>query len=947
MTQLMYTVDMIEDLLFVSKMTTGEKEIPPITNQTCEVPPIMQLILRALQPRQHWQLKVRALQVCNILLTSSKDTDTDWYWSFAPELLPLVTDCLTDAKIALQMAAEQFLETYCHLCFSNTDLALTEKILRSCMKSPSVSAVAESVHALAATTFVNQVTLPMVAFITPILLRALSKLQVTAIKRKACIVIANLARLVDDANTVVHARSFWNTLIPEVKRVSEETADPECRQVATSTLKTLEMACQSPVYLTADSIRNAVRELVPTILNEKECVVAYAILEYYYARQGCIHLPPSCIQTWEQDWLGTDRTRQVLERMSKLVTDHTTMLSSDQTLARAASEMDPSRILCTCEFSLAYGAKILLSHAKLNLVRGHRYGLCGPNGVGKSTLLRAIANHQLDGFPPADVLKTIYVEHDIDASEADTTVAEFIGTPDAVAQLQTDAFGFDPSMMTRSIGSMSGGWKMKLALARAMLSCADVYLLDEPTNHLDTMHVAWLIEFVRKLDNATCIIVSHDSLFLEAVCTDILHYTPNRKLGHYQGTLSRFIECVPEAKVYQELKKSSDVSFSLPEPGFLEGVKTKDKAILKLDRGCFSYGPEKDPVLTNVSVSCCLSSRIACVGANGAGKSTLIKGITGELEPVNAGSIWRHPNVRMAYVAQHAFHHIEHHLDKTPVQYIQWRFAPGDDREAMQKVSRQDTTVPSAGIVVAPDGIKRSVEKIVARRKLRRDYEYEVEWSGLSIDQTSWLTRDQLETMGLTKMVNDMDMREAASQGLLTRALTTANVQKHLADLGLDAEVATHTMIKSLSGGQKVKLVLGAATWLQPHLIVLDEPTNYLDRESLAALADALHAFGGGVIVISHARSFLDAIPCLEVWQVQDGSVTVTRDINGVAVPSLKLVQQQTDEMIDMFGNTVKVTAKPKSKDQMSNKEKKQRAKMRKARRERGEDVSSSDSDKM
>jgi len=144
--------------------------------------------------------------------------------------------------------------------------------------------------------------------------------------------------------------------------------------------------------------------------------------------------------------------------------------------ARVVDE-DEGEELCNCEFSLAYGAKILLNNATMRLLRGHRYGLCGPNGVGKSTLMRAIANGQVDGFPPADELRTVYVEHDIQASHADLTVVDFVfvdpllhsGGLDVTREeieAQLTSIGFTQEMLEMVITSLSGGWKMKLALAR-------------------------------------------------------------------------------------------------------------------------------------------------------------------------------------------------------------------------------------------------------------------------------------------------------------------------------------------------------------------------------------------------------------------------------------------------------------------------------------------------
>ena len=165
--------------------------------------------------------------------------------------------------------------------------------------------------------------------------------------------------------------------------------------------------------------------------------------------------------------------------------------------------------LCNCEFSLAYGGKILLNNATLHLKRGQRYGLCGPNGAGKSTLMRAIANGQLDGFPPKEQLRTVYVEHDIDASEAATAVVDFVHGDEGLQAASAPtkervidvlaSVGFNPEMQQSPVASLSGGWKMKLALARAMLMNADIMLLDEPTNHLDTTNVQWIVDYLCSL----------------------------------------------------------------------------------------------------------------------------------------------------------------------------------------------------------------------------------------------------------------------------------------------------------------------------------------------------------------------------------------------------------------------------------------------------------------
>jgi elongation factor 3 len=477
-----------------------------------------------------------------------------------------------------------------------------------------------------------------------------------------------------------------------------------------------------------------------------------------------------------------------------------------------------------------------------------------------------------------------------------------------------------------------------------MLMKADIMLLDEPTNHLDVKNVQWLMDYLCSLTQVTSIIVSHDSRFLDQVCTGIIDYN-NRKLKLYKGNLSEFVKKVPEAATYYNLEAAQS-KFRFPEPGFLEGIKTKDKAILKMARVAFTYPGTERQILSDVSIAVTLNSRVAVIGANGAGKSTMIKLLTGELE-TEIGTVWKHPNLRIAYVAQHAFHHIEKHLDKSANEYIQWRYASGEDREDQEKVARQTSEEEEAKMKEKHviDGVKRVVEKILARRKLKRSYEYEVQWQGLppTSEYTTWMSRDQLEEMGFTKMVNELDSKEAARMGMLTRPLTQAAIQKQLEDLGIEAEFGTHSRMRGLSGGQKVKVVLAAAMWNNPHILVMDEPTNYLDRESLGALAGAIREYGGGVLLISHNHEFTDAL-CPTQWVVADGKVQLKGEIEAANKQVEKLEFKPQEDMIDALGNIIKVKA-PKRK--LSNKEKKQRAKVRKARRERGEEVSDTDEDEL
>jgi len=417
-----------------------------------------------------------------------------------------------------------------------------------------------------------------------------------------------------------------------------------------------------------------------------------------------------------------------------------------------------------------------------------------------------------------------------------------------------------------------------------------------------------------------------------------MHYE-NRKLKSYIGNLSKFVEKVPEAKSYYELEAAA-VEFNFPEPGYLDNIKSKGKRILKMENCTFQYPGADKPTVTNVNLALALSSRAGVIGPNGAGKSTIIKMLTGETEPT-IGTVTKHPNMRFAYVAQHAFHHLEEHLDKTPNEYVQWRYQNGTDKELMMKASRQLTEEDKKQMekVVTFDGQKRQIKELRSRRKVKKTFEYEVEWVKMEHDEElPWIMRDRLERWGFDKMLQQCDDREAAKANLAARPVTRGVIEKHFEQFGLPAEFATHSRMKGLSGGQKVKVVLGAAMWQNPHILVMDEPTNFLDRDSLGALATAIKKFGGGVVLISHNREFTENV-CSETWIVEGGKLKIEGEV-AADNDTTKIEQKLEETSTDAFGN--KVVTKIKRK--LTRKERKRREKEKKAALAAGEDWES-DSD--
>merc|ERR1712050_172987 len=317
----------------------------------------------------------------------------------------------------------------------------------------------------------------------------------------------------------------------------------------------------------------------------------------------------------------------------------------------------------------------------------------------------------------------------------------------------------------------------------------------------------------------------------------------------------------------------------------------------------------------------------AVVGANGAGKSTAIKLLIGELKP-DSGTIWRHQNMRLAYVAQHAFHHLEKHLDKTAVDYILWRFAGADDRESLenqnQEVNDDDEKKRETPWFIDPksnevkkcdmsdtkEGKKERDQKVIPEAVLNRQkhtktkkYIYEVKWLHKSTDSNSWVERDTLLAMGYSKLVHKKDEQEAAAAGLLSKPLTQPGVEKALKDFGLDSESASHSPLGSLSHGQKVKVVICAAMWMNPHIVILDEPTNYLDRDGLGALTRGLEEYQGGVVIISHNEEFCNGV-CQQKWIMEQGRL---REEGEIKLDEDIAEQAGPDELYDESGNKIEV----------------------------------------
>ncbi|XP_053566308.1 ATP-binding cassette sub-family F member 3 [Bombina bombina] len=504
-------------------------------------------------------------------------------------------------------------------------------------------------------------------------------------------------------------------------------------------------------------------------------------------------------------------------------------------------------------FDVSFGERVLLTGAELHLAAGRRYGLVGRNGLGKTTLLKMLASRSLrvpshisilhveqevagDDTPAlqsvleCDTLRENLLKEEkelnarISAGRGDGSesarLTEIYGKLEEIeadkaparASVILAGLGFKHTMQHQLTKEFSGGWRMRLALARALFARPDLLLLDEPTNMLDVRAILWLENYLQTWPS-TILVVSHDRNFLNAVATDIVHLHSQRLEG-YRGNFESFIKTKEERLKNQQREyeaqsqyrehiqvfidrfrynanRASQVQSKLKLLEKLPELKAVDKeaeVILRFPDGFEKFSPPilqldeidfwyslNHPIFKNLSVSADLDSRICVVGENGAGKSTMLKLLMGEISPVE-GVRNAHRNLKIGYFSQHHVDQLD--LNISAVELLAKRF-PG---------------------------------------KTEEEYRHQ------------------------------------------------------LGSYGISGELAVRT-VASLSGGQKSRVAFAQMTMPCPNFYILDEPTNHLDMETIEALGRALNKFKGGVILVSHDERFIRLV-CKELWVCENGTVT-------------------------------------------------------------------------
>jgi len=863
--------------------------------------------------------------------------------------LPMIIEALiqlsSDIKKEVKNAVQECWISICKT-IKNVDIQPIIPIMIEGYMNPSTK-TESSLEKLASTPLVNDIDIPTLGLLIPMLVRAMREKKVVC-QRKAAVVMDTLCKLIKNP---VYARIFYEKLTWILDKGINEIAIEEVRNVCKRSKVTLNgVYDQANTKLidavTKESCFELYKETMENDLTEHETILQYTIqlvlnLVKYEIRD---ELPyRNCIEPYITHIItDEDKRSEIVSKIAKKLIDTITVYEYDP------EENDEN--LCDCMFSLAYGTRVLLHQTPLKLKLNHIYGILGHNGAGKSTLLRAMANKTLQGFPD---IEATYIEHHIPEELHNMITLDYIEnhpkikakniSRDEIAKNLAELYVTE-HMMNSPLSTLSGGNVQRVNLILAKLAADPLILMDEPTNHIDALSIIWLKNYVKTTKNTTFLIISHDIKFMDEICTNMIHYE-TLKLKVYRGNVTEFVKQKPEAIFYFQTTSQDVLSFSIPDPGPLEGVKSLTKSVLSMKNCFFQYESSPKPQLIDITVQVSQAARIIIAGVNGAGKSTLVKILVGELEP-NQGIIDRHPNLRVAYIPQNISACLDPHKQMTPIEYVMWRYRLGSDRE---QANKNTLTLSEEEIAAIRQKAKLNktfvVKELGSRRTGKREHEYEAKSEGV-VEMVQWFTKTELIEMGYEKMIKEYDEKLAMESMMGQRKLTTGEIQKHMNSFGLEPEIAQHTKINALSSGQKMRCYLAAATFYLPHVIIFDEPTNFLDRESTNALSDAIKNFKGGVLVISHNDDFYNAIT-REKWLLENGKMTVFGDNMIEALEkerkkqekenAKKLKFNEEEEKVDSLGN--KIVNATKEVKELSRDEKKKLMKQKKEMEKAGQDT--------
>ncbi|KAI9631826.1 armadillo-type protein, partial [Dioszegia hungarica] len=519
---------------------------------------ILPAILEQVKTAGKWQVKTGCLEVLQQLITSAPNQ----VGQATQDLISILAGAVRDTKWDVRKAVKVTLECATKLV-DNKDIEQLIPALIKSLLNP-IEELPKTITLLSATTFISEVTAPAMSLIAPLLVRGLDHPS-AAVKRKVCVIADNMSKLVDSEYTV---RPFLPQLLPRLIKMGETMGDPEACLICNRAVATLRRIGRVPEGSDGTNLPplkiaegpHITTNLVALVKTNGGAIVEQVNPALAYA--GVLAASLVNAHNFDQDtWQD-----ELVPYMELALPGVNSLLAVGKLLQKKADEAERGHVkypdeeegedLCNIEhFDLASSTRLLLYNANIRLKRGHHYGLCGRNGLDKSAFLSALGDAQLINSRSNLAVRTFYVQQDVDESMSildSVLLDKRLQASEQEIRRNLQSVGLNVVLQSHSVGSLSAENKMRLGLARAVLSKADIILLDEPTNHLDVLNVDWVVNYLTSLTTCTSIIVSHDSDFLNRTITDVL-YLNNFKLNRYPGGLHAFAREVPAVRGFLRL----------------------------------------------------------------------------------------------------------------------------------------------------------------------------------------------------------------------------------------------------------------------------------------------------------------------------------------------------------------------------------------------------------